>query len=340
MLFLLLPAAVILAGLMYQRIGSARDHRSYPMPGRLVDAGSARLHLHILGKGKPVVVFESGIGASSLSWAVVQPKAAGFTCTVSYDRAGLGWSALSRAPRTVAGMISELRSALIQASLGPPYIFVGHSFGGLLIRAYAAKHPEEVAGLVLVDPVSIEAWANCRDAELQRLKLGARLSRRGVWLARFGLVRLALATLVAGRNWFPRAAARMGGRNGTAALAHIVGEVRKLPPEYWPLVRAHWSEPKCFRALAAYLACLPESAREAAKTVLPPGMPMIILSAANANLAELQERDHWIASNGTGKHIQVHDSGHWLHLEHPQVLLTAINEILTAARERLASAPD
>jgi pimeloyl-ACP methyl ester carboxylesterase len=339
-LFLLLPAAVLLAGLIYQRIGAARDQRSYPMPGRLVDAGSAKLHLHVIGKGSPTVVFESGIGASSLSWAVVQPKAAGFTRTVTYDRAGLGWSALSRAPRTVTGMIGELRSVLMQASVAPPYLLVGHSFGGLLVRAHASQHPDEVAGLVLVDPVSVEGWANCPESELQRLKLGARLCTRGVWLARFGLVRLALATLIAGRNWFPRAAARMGGRRGTAALAHLVGEVRKLPPEYWPLVRAHWSEPKCFRALAGYLACLPENARDAAQMPVCPGTPMIIVSASNASPAELEERDRWIASNGMGRHIQVPDSGHWLHLERPEAVIAAISEVLAAARDRMVRAPD
>jgi pimeloyl-ACP methyl ester carboxylesterase len=333
-LFLLLPVAVLLAGLVYQRIGSARDRCSHPMPGRLIDAHSAKLHLHIKGDGSPAVIFESGIGATSLSWAVVQPKLASFTRTVSYDRAGLGWSEFSRTPRTITGMIAELRSALNQITLPPPYILVGHSFGGLLVRAYASQHPGEVAGLVLVDPVSIKAWANCTRSEMEQLQLGAKLSRRGAWLARFGFVRLALATLVAGRKWFPRVASRMGGRKGSAALARMVGEVRKLPPEYWPLVRAHWCEPKCFRALSAYLACLPECARGAAQMPVPPGIPMIILSASNATEAELQERDGWIAANGAGRHIVVPDSGHWLHLEYPDIVVAAIAEIVTAAKTR------
>ena len=334
MLWFLLPAAVLFAGLIYQRIGSAWDRRSYPMPGRLVDTGSAKLHLHIRGKGGPTVVFESGIGASSLSWVVVQPKVASFTCTVSYDRAGLGWSAFAGAQRSVAGMIGQLRSALKHAGLAPPFILVGHSFAGLLVRAYASQYPEETAGLVLVDPVSIEAWVECAESEMQQLKLGARLSRRGAWLARFGVVRLSLAALVAGRNWFPRAAARMGGRRGTATLARLIGEVRKLPPEYWSTVRAHWSEPKCFRALADYLACLPACAREAAQLSVPPGIPMIILSASSATQTELQERDRWIVSNGAGTHIRVPDSGHWLHLDHPEVVVAAVNETLAAARQR------
>ena len=333
MFWLVFPAAVLLAGLVYERIGAARDRSRYPMPGRLVEAGSAKLHLHVQGHGRPLVVFESGIGATSLSWVVVQPEAAKFTGTVSYDRAGLGWSAFARTERTVTRMIDELRSALMQASLAPPYVLVGHSFGGLLVRAYASQHPDEVSGLVLVDPVSVEAWVKCADSEMRQLKLGARLSRRGAWLARFGFVRFALATLIAGRKWFPRGAARMGGRKGSAAVARMVGEVRKLPPEYWPLVRAHWSEPKSFRALAAYLACLPECARCAAQMYVPPGLPMIILSASNASEAELEERDRWIALNGTGTHIRVPDSGHWLHLDDPQVVIRAINEILVAAVE-------
>jgi pimeloyl-ACP methyl ester carboxylesterase len=230
-------------------------------------------------------------------------------------------------------MIDELRSLLAQAGARPPYILVGHSFGGLLIRAFAALYPQEVAGLVLVDPVSIQAWANCPESGLERLRRGIKLANRGAWAARFGLVRAALMALVAGRRWFPKLAARVGGRQGTAAVTNLIGEVRKLPPEVWPLVRSHWSNPKCFRAMAEYLQCLPECAR-CAEQMPVKGVPTIILSAANAKPEEVREREEWIRQNGEGKHIEVAESGHWLHLEQPHQVVIAVQELVQHARER------
>jgi pimeloyl-ACP methyl ester carboxylesterase len=331
-IWVVIPAAIVLAALAYQRVGMVRDRRHYPPPGQIIDVEGAKLHLNVLGQGTPPVVLESGIGASSLSWAVVHPRLAEFTRVVSYDRAGLGWSAASRVPRTVPGMVDELRSALLQAAVAGPYILVGHSFGGLLVRAHAALYPQEVCGIVLVDPVHIVGWADCPQAEAKRLQLGVRLCYRGAWAARFGFVRAALATLVKGRNWFPKLAARVGGRRGTAALSNLVGEVRKLPPEYWPAVRAHWSDPKCFVALAGYLGCLRDAARYATQLPQTRGIPTIILSASTARPEELDERDSWTVGDALSKHVIVPDSGHWLHLDHPDLVVNAVRELLQSTK--------
>jgi pimeloyl-ACP methyl ester carboxylesterase len=324
----LLPVTLLLAGLVYQAAETARDRRRYPAPGRIVDVSGHKLHILELGYGSPVVVLEAGIGASSLSWVRVQPKIARFTRVVSYDRAGLGWSAGAKAPPTVERMISEFRSLLKSAGVPAPYLLVGHSFGGLLVRAYAALYASEVAGLVLVDPVGITTWADCTPAALRRVQLGARLGKRGARLARVGVVRAALATLVAGRTWFPKLAARTGGKNGTAAMAHLIAEVRKLPSELWPIVRAHWSDPKCFQALSGYLGCLPESARYVRK-LLVGDIPTIILSASTATQQELDERDSWVEAAGQGsEHHRVPGSGHWLHLDYPELVVDAIRSLL------------
>ena len=158
MILVLAPLALFAAALVYQSLSSIRDRRVYPPPGRLFQVGKTRLHLHEQGQGSPVVILESGIGATSLSWAVLQPKIAEFTKVVSYDRAGLGWSTHASGRRTVSGMVDELHCLLSEAQVKPPYVLVGHSFGGLLVRAYASTYPSEVAGLVLVDPVSVLAW--------------------------------------------------------------------------------------------------------------------------------------------------------------------------------------
>jgi pimeloyl-ACP methyl ester carboxylesterase len=148
-------AALFGAAVIYQAVSSHLDVRRFPPPGRIVDIGPSRLHLYELGTGRPIVVLESGIAATSISWALVQAQVAEFTRVASYDRAGLGWSGLSLAPRTLEQMVSELAALLAQAQLPPPYILAGHSFGGLLIRAYAHLRPADVAGLVFIDPVSL-----------------------------------------------------------------------------------------------------------------------------------------------------------------------------------------
>ncbi len=126
-----------------------------PSPsGILVDAGGHLMHLNIMGKGTPVVVFENGSADFSMIWGLVQPEVAKFTTTVSFDRAGYAWSEPGPYPRTYRQMEAELHTALKNAGIKGPYIFVGQSFGGFLARAFARYYPMEVAGMVLVDALN------------------------------------------------------------------------------------------------------------------------------------------------------------------------------------------
>jgi pimeloyl-ACP methyl ester carboxylesterase len=106
------------------------------------------------------------------------------------------------------------------------------------------------------------------------------------------------------------------------------------------MVRAHWSDPKCFRALADYLESLPKNARFAASLCGRQfEFPVIILSAATATPEELQEREAWVRESRVGKHIRLPDSGHWIHLEQPDVVLTTISELLDKQKGPLAVEP-
>src|ERR1043165_5237965 len=122
-------AFVLAAGAIYQAIGMRRSARRHAPPGELIEAAGQQLHVSRAGTGRPAVLFEAGVAASSLSWTRVLPAGAGFKHACAHDRAGLGWSARSRAPRTVDRIAAELGGVVAHASPAEPVVLVGHSFG-------------------------------------------------------------------------------------------------------------------------------------------------------------------------------------------------------------------
>lgn len=120
-------------------------------PGRMIDLGTHRLHIFCMGEQRPTVVLEAGLGGLSLEWLKVQRDLSHDFRTCVYDRAGYGWSDPGPLPRTAAHLAGELRQLLLRADERPPYVLVGHSFGGYVVQYFARAFPRNVAGLVLVD---------------------------------------------------------------------------------------------------------------------------------------------------------------------------------------------
>src|SRR4030095_7799142 len=118
---------------------------------RKVDVGGYRLRLQCTGQGSPTVVMDSGLGDTLETWADVWPGVKAFTRVCVYDRAGLRKSESGPPPRTSQRISDELHGLLLIAQVPGPYVLVGHSFGGLNVRLFAAQHPEQVVGLVLVE---------------------------------------------------------------------------------------------------------------------------------------------------------------------------------------------
>jgi pimeloyl-ACP methyl ester carboxylesterase len=330
-LLILTVVALSATGVIYQRVGSARDVRGFPPPGRLLDVGGYRLHAICHGEGEPTVVLESAIAASSLSWSRVQPEVARFTSVCAYDRAGLGWSSHATQPRTLDRILDDLRAVIANMSGPNPCVMVGHSFGAFVCVAYAARHPHDVSGLVLVDPPS--EWVPMSPRQRYLVGGAIQLSRIGAFLARVGVVRACLALLTGGAPAVPRHFVKVFGPATARTLERLVGEVRKLPADIHPLVRAAWCQPKCFHAMADYLSVFHEATETAA--VRRPSLhdvPLAVISSADqpANVMALHEA--LVRTSSHGVHVVASKSGHWVPFDEPELVVAAIRDVVETSR--------
>ena len=130
----------------------------------LVDIGGRRLYIYCMGEGSPTVILEHGMATESGSWATVQQAVAQFTRVCAFDRAGRGTSDPAPTPRTSEDMVADLHALLANAGVPGPYILVGNSLGGFNARIFAHKYPDEVAGLVLVDSMHQDQFAQIEKA--------------------------------------------------------------------------------------------------------------------------------------------------------------------------------
>ena len=313
--------ALLALGALYQWIGLARDRQRYPAPGRLIDG----LHVETAGQGAPVI-FEAGISASCLNWTGLFRELAGEFQVCRYDRHGLGWSHLSTEPLTARGVVDRLRAALDAAGVAKPYLLVGHSFGGMMARHHAFLYPEEVAGLVLIDPLLPEEWMAPGGVESKMLERASQLSRRGALLARLGVVRFALALAMSGRKWLPSTISKVSS-GGAGVAERLVGEVRKMPQEVWPMIRAHWCDPKSFEAMAQHLEALPRVSAEVAGSRVPAEMPLVVFAAKTAHPLKFETMRALAAQSSRGRFVVAEESGHWVHLDQPELVRAAIREM-------------
>ncbi len=156
--WLLYPIVASLAvgsvGGMYETAVTARDEHTFAAPGTLYDVGGHRLHMNCTGTGSPTVVLENGLGSTSPNWARVTADMGATTRVCAYDRAGQGWSDDIGAPQDAVAIAADLHTLLDRASESGPYVLVGHSAGGPYVMTFAARYPDEVAGMVLLDSMS------------------------------------------------------------------------------------------------------------------------------------------------------------------------------------------
>lgn len=287
---------------------------AYPPPGRLIDAGGHRLHIQCTGPtgASPTVVLDADSAAFSAVWALIQKEAAKTARVCSYDRAGLGWSEPGPRPRNAATAARELQVLLLHSGETGPYVLVGHSYGGIVIRKYVDATPEEVAGLVFVDP-SFPRRGSLRsrsereqgDHHIQRL-------HRLTLLGRLGILRV-----------YPE----------------LLDEA--LPPTGHKLYDSIRSWPRHIQATAHELERMDESLGDPAFESQDFGDRPVIVLSENAGkdrvrLRSKREEHRRLADRSQrGAHIVVDGASPLSFLTdpgHAMVVVTAINEVLNASR--------
>lgn len=195
--------ALALLGVGFQTIATWIDNRTYTPRGQLYTVNGRQMHMVCLGQsntGEPTVILQAGGANESLWWVRVQAQLADQVRVCAYDRAGLGWSEPADTPRDPLTIVGELHDLLAAADIQSPYIMVGHSYGAILTRIYAAHYPTEVVGIALVDGMPLEL-KDLSKAEFEGYKWPSYAVQAPFWL---------LYHLGVGRLWVARSIEEMG----------------------------------------------------------------------------------------------------------------------------------
>jgi pimeloyl-ACP methyl ester carboxylesterase len=326
-------ALVVLAGWLYQQAGTARDRKGHPAPGELINLNGRSLHLLSCGQGSPAVVFESGLMSTVLSWANIQPEIAKATRAVCYDRAGLGWSDPGPAPRDADQIVKELHELLALAGISAPFILVGHSFAGLTTRLFAARYPEEVSGLILIDPVVPGEWNPPNDHNRKRIRTGAKILRRATVLSRFGLIRFVSFLLRAGVKPIADPLVRLmskGAPKGDGTSRSPL--FWNLPPSERAMAPVFWVQPKFTETIADQLENFPRSAAQVAAAENPKDAPVTVISAANTPADRKEAHIALAHLSACGTHLVATRSRHWVMTDEPQLVIQAIHQMVERVR--------
>ncbi|MGD0303302.1 MAG: alpha/beta hydrolase [Candidatus Acidiferrales bacterium] len=328
-------------GATYQSIATRRDERIHPPPGRLIDVGGFRLHVLEAGTaraGVPTVILEAGLMSTVMSWGALQRRLAEKYRVVSYDRAGLGWSDLGPMPRTADRITDELHRLLERAGIAPPYVLVGHSFGGLMAPNFAAHCPDDVVGLVLVDAVAAAEWNPPNEHDAKLSEIGAKVCKRAAILSHLGVIRFIAFLLTTGAKVFAGRLVRLISR-GTPDDAGTVSSpwFAALPPEEQKMAAKFWVQPKFPLTIASQLENLPVSAASVGAHPIFCEGPVVILSARTSSDRRRAEHAAMAARLPMGEHIDVDGSNHWIMQQQPEIVLDAIDRVVAHGNKTAAA---
>jgi pimeloyl-ACP methyl ester carboxylesterase len=339
-LALYIIASVLLLQIALQLLCIWLDGRKFRAPGTLVKLPGRIVHVQQAGSGAPAVVLEAGIAATSLSWSILQPQLAACATVYGYDRAGLGWSSSTGTRCQISKMADELHEWIEALHVPRPYVLAGHSYAAYILRIYARRFPDEVAGIILIDPLTPEEWIKPDRFQRWQIRRAVWFSRAGYAVSILGVLRFCLWLLQRGNNAVPRRVLGSFGANAKETVERILGELAKLPPATVRLIRERWGHPKFFLVMANYIRTLPLCAAEVFGCDFPAHIPITVISGAHQPPIRMAEHKAIAAHSVRGCHIIAAKSAHWVHLDQPELIVQAfremVAEVLVSKRESLS----
>ncbi|MEV8633867.1 alpha/beta hydrolase [Streptosporangium sp. NPDC051023] len=300
-ILLVLAAGV---GAAYETNAARADAKLHRAPGRLVDVGGHRLHIHCTGSGSPTVVLEAGLAESSASWEVIQRRASAHHRVCSYDRAGYAWSEEGPSPRTAERTAQELHALLVASGEAGPYVLVAHSFGGNTARLFADHWRDLTAGLVLIDVTDETAVTAL---QISRPLLAVQLTVNQL-VARTGLLRLRGDALVP-----PEATAAA---RAAATVVYGSGSMAAARAEAWASV---------------------DSAAQVSATARPGAwgdLPVVVICAAGQPESDTEHARRIAALSSRGRPVVATTTEHYVQNAQPDLVLDEIGKVAAAGRRR------
>jgi len=299
---------------------------AYTQAQQRIDIGGRKLNLYCSGTGPTTVIFDSPSGEGGWSWFKVQPEVAKHTRACTYDRAGLGFSDPAQRPNTSENAADDLYKALQTAGIKPPYLLVGNSLGGSNVQVYTYHHPEQVKGLVLVEPESENVTARLDKAS------GGMIGQ--------------IYSMVKQQDQYCLQEAGNGFKNGSEAMQNCVGDpAEAYGPALGAAVRAQFMDKSYWQARADEFQAIDTSDQQLRALRKPFGdLPLLVLtrglspyadpskpqSAANKATEDENAKIHQelAALSTKGKQRVVPQAAHVIQEDQPAAVTQAVLEVL------------
>jgi pimeloyl-ACP methyl ester carboxylesterase len=342
----LLPSVLLLGAVICIDVSAAEptgvdpERIPYTYPATLAKLPDGRvIHVTCMGSGSPTVILTAGMGDWSVAWRKVQPAVARLTRACAWDRAGFGYSGNSPKTQLTANTTTDLEGALLSAEVAGPYVMVGHSLGGLESVMFADRHPEEVAGMVLVDPSSPGQAARFHHANPQIDDLFAAYTKKavaGMRRCEIGVTNGTIrpgspdpdACLVYPNSYPPETAAAMTKLDrDPARWATKASLLENFDANSMSLV----NPARRFGAMP--LVVLTAGEQWTAPPDLPPQSAAMFRDGISGYFAVANQLHEELAALSTrGSNRQVADSGHYIQYKRPDLVIAAIEDVVRQTR--------
>lgn len=319
---------LLLTTSIYHAVASKIEQDKYPPPGQLIDVGGYKLHLYSIGEGSPTVIFDHSLGSLGWSNYLVFNEVAKITKVVVCDRAGYGYSETSPKPRTSAEIVQELHTLLTKADIPQPYIFVGDSFGGYTARLYADKFPDRVVGMVLTHALHEDTVLNF-PLSIILIKIVFLIGFKVTQIsANFGIIRL--AGLMGLFEFFKK-------------------ELRQFNQNDLMRLKRSFYSAKHWEAMFREVRDIKPSSEQVKNTGSLGDLPLVVVSVQHFLRRSLltfflplkQVDEVWtkmqpelLKLSSNSKEIVAEDSGHFVGIDQPEVMIKAINELIDQVRSQ------